>query len=433
MKKIAFLLSVLILLLVPNTYAANKAKTVLTDAGIFGVVRTISTSGAKAQPMLCKGIDGNQGFRSQKTLYVDPKNPLHLGIAIEFKGFYLSVDGGKSWKISSTGLIGYPKKSDGKKPCHTEFGYLEMDTQNSSHLVMTRAGEPGTIKDYFSENNGVYESINGGKTWKQIMVQGGVGVSIDTGFAISHTNPLVMYAGTTTNGRALDGSNKIYVTKGVIYKTADGGKTWKELPTGAPSDIGVQAISVDSLDDKTLTAITFGRIKGSGESMFGPGLGVIKSSDGGLSWKRIDTLQSGFAVVEFSKNNPLNIFGATYDSKVLSSMDGGVTWKELGGVAFPRAVSYFSDDPSGSSGLLGDDSGSILIFENNGAQFTKAVALPTLSNHLTRITSFAFGSDGSWYVAGHYKDQRSHQVGFVFKSNDHGNSWSQILNSETLK
>jgi hypothetical protein len=114
-------------------------------------------------------------------------------------------------------------------------------------------------------------------------------------------------------------------------------------------------------------------------------------------------------------------------------MDGGVTWKELGGVAFPRAVSYFNDDPSGSSGLLGDDSGSILIFENNGAQFTKAGALPTLPNHLTRITSFAFGSDGSWYAAGHYKDQRSHQVGFVFKSTNRGNSWSQILNSETLK
>ncbi len=134
--------------------------------------------------MECKGSDGNQGFRFQKTLFVDPNKSLRLGVAIEFKGFYLSIDGGQTWNISSTGLIGYPKRNDSKKPCHTEFAYLEMDTKNSKHLILARAGEPGTIKDYFSENNGLYES-------------------------------------------------------------KDGGKTWIELPTGAPKNIGVQRISVN--------------------------------------------------------------------------------------------------------------------------------------------------------------------------------------------
>lgn len=433
MKKFVLVLCALILSLTPTSFAANTAKKGLVDAGIYGVVRTISSSGAKPQPMECKGSDGNQGFRSQKTLFVDPKNPQRLGIAIEFKGFYLSGDGGKTWKISSTGLIGYPKKTDSRKPCHTEFAYLEMDTENSNHLVLARAGEPGTIKDYFSENNGLYESKDGGKSWKQIMVQAGIGVSVDTGFAISHTNPLVMYAGTTTNARALDGSNKIYVTKGVIYKTINGGKTWIELPTGAPKDIGVQRISINPMNDNIVTASTFGRIKGKGENQFGPGLGMIKSIDGGQSWTRIDNLVGGFAVLEFSKNNPLNLFGATYDSKTLSSVDGGITWREIGGIAFPRAVGYDSNDDSGGSGLLGDDSGGIIRFQKNGESFAKAGAIPSLAAHSTRITSFAFGSDGSWYTAGHYTDGRADQVGFVFKSMDQGGSWSQILNTKSLK
>lgn len=437
MRKFVGLSTAILLLFVPASHAANPnfstKQKALSDAGNFGVLRIISNNGSKAHAMDCKISDGNQGFRSQKTFFVDSTNPERLGVGIEFKGFYVSSDGGSTWKMSSAGLIGYPQTSDSKKPCHTEFTTLVVDPQDSKHLLMSRSGEPGTIKDYFSENAGIYESKNGGLNWKQILIQAGIGVYVHEGLAVSHQNPRVIYAGTTTNARTLNGDNKIYVKKGVIYKTTNGGKTWTELPTGAPRDIGVATIFVDPKNDQIVTASTFGRVKGADGNTFGPGLGIIKSTDGGATWKRIDKLTKGFSVVEFSESNPQLALGITYDSQVLSSIDGGATWKRSNGVFSVRSLSYFSSDSATGQGLVVGDDGKVVMFENNGDSVTPVGQIPELKGHATRATRIAFGSDGSWYVAGHYTNNKSHQIGFVFKTTDRGTTWVKILDTETLK
>lgn len=431
MKKFLGIFTVVLLLSMPISQAAKG--TVLVNAGTFGIVRTVSNNGGKAQPMECKSSDGNQGFRSQRTFFVDPKNPNRLGIGIEYKGFYLSSDAGATWKMSSKGLIGYPLRSDPKKPCHTEFSALEMDSQNSKHLVLARAGEPGTIMDYFSENAGLYESKDGGQSWKQILTQSGIGVYVHDGVAISHQNSQVMYAGTTTNGRTLDGGNKVYVTKGIIYKTTNGGKTWVELRTGAPADVGVQLIAIDPNDDKIVTFASFGRIKKPSGNIFGPGLGIMKTVDGGATWKRIDSLASGFSNIAFSESNPSNAIGITYAGEVISSRDGGATWEKVEGVYSLRSITYDVLDKSGTSGLISDDAGTITKFAENGQSLTKAGTVPSLANFSTRVTKLAISSDGSLYAAGHYTDNKSHQSGFVFKSTDSGLTWVKILDTNTLK
>ena len=417
----------------PSTSTETKTKgTVLVDAGAFGVVRVISNNGGTPQPMECKSSDGNQGFRSQKTFYVDPKNPNRLGIGIEYKGFYLSSDAGATWKISSSGLIGYPLASDKTKPCHTEFSTLVMDSRDSNHLVLARASEPGTIKDYFSENAGLYESKDGGASWKQILTQDGIGVYVHDGLAISHQNSQVMYAGTTTNARRLDSGNQVYVTKGVIYKTINGGQTWSELPTGAPADIGVGAIVIDPTNDNIVTISTLGRERSSTGTTFGPGLGILKTIDGGATWKRIDSLTDGFANIEFSQNNPLNALGVTFSGNVLSTSDGGATWAKLSGLASPRGITYDPFDKTGTSGLVADGSGTITKFSSNGQSLMQAGSLPSVIGHSTRVTRLAISSDGTWYAAGHYTDDKSHQVGFVFKSTNSGQSWIKILDTDNL-
>ena len=416
----------------PVSDGKTKPGTVLVDAGAFGVVRSISNNGGTAQPMECKSSDGNQGFRSQKTFFVDPKDPNRLGIGIEYKGFYISSDAGATWKISSSGLIGYPLASDRKKPCHTEFSTLVMDSRDSNHLVVSRASEPGTIKDYFSENAGLYESKDGGKNWKQILTQDGIGVYVHDGLAISHQNSQVMYAGTTTNGRRLDGGNTVYVKKGVIYKTTNGGLTWSELPTGAPADIGVEAIVIDPNDDKIVTVATLGRQRSSTGSTFGPGLGILKTVDGGATWVRIDSLSSGFSNIEFSENNPLNAIGITFDGNTISTSDGGATWIKLNGLLPLRGITYDSGDKTGTTGLIADGFGTITKFSSNGQSLTPAGSLPSLTGHSTRVTRLAISSDGTWYAAGHYTDDKSHQVGFVFKSTNSGQTWFKILDTDNL-
>jgi photosystem II stability/assembly factor-like uncharacterized protein len=418
----------------PSPSNSNSSKTtVLNDAGAFGVVRTVSNNGGNAQPMECKASDGNQGFRSQKTFWVDPLNPNHLGIGIEYKGFYTSNDGGATWKISSTGLIGYPLASDPKKPCHTEFSMLAMDWQDFNHLVMARAGEPGTIKDYFSENAGLYESKDGGQSWKQILTQPGISVYVHDGLAISHQNSAVIYAGTTTNARTLNGDNKVYATKGIIYKTVNGGKSWTELPTGAPADTGVQAIAVDPQNDQIITAATFSRVRSANGNSFGPGLGIIKSTDGGATWTRMDSLTTGFSTIEFFESDPRVAMGVTFDGQVVSTHDSGVTWTKVNGISTARAIAYYLIDPSQIEGLVAGEQGELTAFGHNGEVVVPAGQIPALAGHSTRVTRIAYGTDGAWYVAGHYTDNKSHQSGFVFKSTDTGKTWVKILDTDTLR
>ena len=409
----------------------------LVDAGKFGIVRNISSNGQRAQPMDCTKSDGNQGFRSQKTFVVDPTNPKHLMVAIEFLGFYVSDDGGVSWKDSSAGLIGYPRVDDPLKPCHTEFADVALDPNNAQHLILSRASEPGTIADYFSENAGLDETMDGGKSWKQILTQANIGVYVHDGIAISHQNPLVIYAGTTTNARMLNGANKIYPTVGVVYKTINGGKSWVELPTGAPANINVLSIFIDPLDDNVVTVATAGRIKSATGATFNAGMGILKTVDGGKTWKRIDTQDVPLNNVEFSDNSPKNVLACcSADAKLIYSTDGGATWQSNAAVYGPRAIRFDITDKSGLSGLVTDNDGAIFRFEDGGATAKPAGALPSMTGLSTRIPQFGFGSDGVWYAAGHYTGQRGgapYQEGFVFKSGDQGSTWVRILDSTKLE
>ena len=418
----------------PPSTAGLKA---MVDAGRFGIVRNITSSGGRTQPMACAKSDGNQGFRSQKTFAVDPTNPNHLVIAIEYLGFYISEDGGNTWSDSSQGLIGYPRVDNPLKPCHTEFAAIAVDPRDFQHLILTRASEPGTILDYFSENAGLNETKDGGKTWKQILTQPGIGVYVHDGIGISHQVSGVIYAGTTTNARTLNGANKIYPTVGIVYKTADGGKSWIELPTGVPANINVLNIFIDPLDDHVVTVATAGRIKSAAGATFNSGMGILKTSDGGKTWTRLDTLDSPFMNIEFSDNSPKQAIACcNSDGKMIYSSDGGATWQPNTQFYGPRAIRFDYSDKSGLTGLVADNVGAIFRFQGGGASTVPAGALPIIAGLSVRVTQFGFGSDGAWYAAGHYTGQRDgapYQEGFVFKSKDQGGTWIRILDSTTLE
>lgn len=417
-----------------NQPAIPKGMKPLVNAGRFGIVRNNSSNGP---PMDCTKSDGNMGFRSLKTFTVDPNNPLHLSLGVEFLGFYISEDGGKNWKDSSAGLIGYPRMDNPLKPCHTEFSDIAVDPNNSQHMILSRASAPGTIKDLFSENAGLYETRNGGHDWNQILTQPNIGVYVKDGVAISHQNPNVIYAGTTTNSRMLGGSNKVYPTIGIVYKTVNGGKSWVELPTGAPLDINVLTVFIDPLDDNIVTVATGGRIISASGPTFNVGMGIIRTIDGGKSWNRLDTLNVPLMNVAFSDNSPKNVVACcSTEYKLIFSSDGGATWQANVAIFDPRAFRFDPFDKTGLSGLVADTDGAIYKFQSGGAVTNPVSALPSVPGLSTRITQFGFGSDGAWYAAGHYTGQRSgspYQEGFVFKSTDQGHSWVRILDSTKLE
>jgi len=409
----------------------------LVDAGVWGVVRAHSATGGPASPMDCTDSDGNQGFRTQETFAVDPNDPRHLYIAVEFQGFFVSTDGGATWKRSSRGLIGYPRTDDPTKPCQTEMATLAVDPNDFRHLLLSKAGEPGTIADPISENNGIYESTDGGGSWRQILTQSGLGVYVKNGLAFAPGRSSTIYAGTTTIPRMLNGSGRVYPKVGVVYRTRDDGKTWEEQPTGLAPDLAVMALFVKPDDPNTVVAVTLGRMTGAGAPVFSGGLGVIETTDGGAHWQRLDSLgdQALGASVSLAGGAFDHLVAATYGGRALYSRDTGLTLLPSSFPSTPVIVRLDPADPAGLRGLGGDNLGGIFATRDGGASYVPAGQLPQQGTLMPRITWFAWGGDGAWFAAGHYTGKlngRPSQEPFVFRSPDGGVTWTRILGPSSL-
>lgn len=418
----------------------------LADAGSYGLVRVRTTSQVSGVfPSDCLTSDGNKAFRPDKTFTVDPSDPTHLYIGIEFLGFFISNDSGVTWRRSSSGIIGYPRSDDVTKPCLQEMGDLTLDAQDPRHLLLLVIAQPGYITNYEDENRGVYESRDGGVTWHQLITQPGINIATHDGVKFAPSDPRVIYSGTSTSARlsnSPDDPGRVFSTVGVLNGSRDGGATWQELPTGFLSDVGVVEISVSRTDPLTATAFTFGRVHDpSGDpnlTTFGPGLGVIKTSNGGATWTRLDSGNSASNSVSVADLMPSHVFRINFDLRSEFSTDGGATFQPAN-LGFPppnlRAVKMSQYDPAGLLGLGGDDSGAVFTI-TNGSNVTRAgqvAASPQLAT--TRFQKFEFGPDGAWYASGYYTGTVNgafKQECFVFRSRDSGATWTRILNSATM-
>ena len=139
-------------------------------------------------------------------------------------------------------------------------------------------------------------------------------------FAFHPTDPNIIFAGTPCGG---------------IFKTINGGNTWTNLNAYIPS-LGVSGIVVSWANPNIIYALT-----GDGDSNLGdngfvegfdyirPSIGVIKSTDGGVSWQQtgsfgIDGFYVGFKLAQ----NPLNanILLAATSKGLYRTVNGGSTW-----------------------------------------------------------------------------------------------------------
>ena len=129
-----------------------------------------------------------------------------------------------------------------------------------------------------SWGNGVYKSTDAGRTWKHM----GLAETHNIGSVVVHpADPNVVYVAAL--GR-LWGPNK---ERGV-YKTADGGATWKQV-LFVNEDTGVVDLVADPESPDTLYAAAYQRRRTVfGFNGSGPGSGIYKTTDGGATWTKLD-------------------------------------------------------------------------------------------------------------------------------------------------
>ncbi len=187
---------------------------------------------------------------------------------------------------------------------------------------------------------GVWKSVNHGTTFTPIFDKERVASLGD--LAIAPSNPDILYLGTGEE----DSRNSISPGGGV-YKSTDAGRTWKLVGLEATQHIG--RIVVHPTDPNTAYVAALGKAWGRN-----PERGLYKTTDGGTTWKLVKFIsaEAGFVDLAMDPTTPDILFASSWNrlrtpynltsggpgSGLWKSTDAGNTWAEISGSGFPTTM-----------------------------------------------------------------------------------------------
>ncbi len=193
------------------------------------------------------------------------------GVSGDPHTFYAAVSAGGVWKSSDGGVHWEPIFDD--QPV-SSIGSIAV-APSDPNVLYVGSGE-GNIRGNVEVGDGIYKSVDAGKTWKHVWKQEG-----QIGTIIVHPqNPDIAYAAVL--GHAF-GPNE---ERGV-YRTTDGGKTWQKV-LSKDKDTGASDVCFDPSSPKVLFAGMWQARRRPWElTSGGPGSGLYVSRDGGDSWTQL--------------------------------------------------------------------------------------------------------------------------------------------------
>ena len=189
------------------------------------------------------------------------------------------------------------------------------------------------LEYYFgATGGGVWKSSDGGTTWRPVTDKFLKSSSVGA-LAVSESNPDVVYAGmgeTELRGNIIQGDG--------VYKSTDGGKTWAQV--GLKDTQSISRIRIHPKNPDLVYVAALGK-------PYAPGTdrGVFRSRDGGKTWERVlfHDPKSGAVDLSMDPNNPDVLYAALWEvsrtphslssggagSGLFKSTDGGTSWTEL--------------------------------------------------------------------------------------------------------
>lgn len=220
-------------------------------------------------------------------------------------GMYKSEDDGNNWK-----KIGLDSTEHISK--------IVIDPSNSNIIYVSA---PGALWSN-SIHRGLYKSIDAGKTWQKILY-----INESTGCAdivLNPTNPNELLASMWQFRRSPYSFNSGGATSG-LFKSIDGGKTWKKVSEGLPSgDLGRIALAISPSKPNHVLAI-----------MEAKETGLYESMDGGNSWKRqsatlnVEARPFYFSLIAFDPKDDNRVYRPAYEFSI--SNDAGKSFTEASG------------------------------------------------------------------------------------------------------
>ncbi|HEY7328392.1 MAG TPA: hypothetical protein VH592_12160 [Gemmataceae bacterium] len=253
-----------------------------------------------------------------------PGDPLTCYAATAASGIWKSTDGGVHWKPIADDLS------------TSTFGSLAVAP--SDPIVIYAGSGEANIRGNIEVGNGIFKSVDAGKTWKHVWKQEG-----QIGTMIVHpANPDIAFAAVL--GHAF-GPNP---ERGV-YRTVDGGKTWQRV-LSRNADTGASDVSFDPSNPKILFAGLWQTRRRPWELVSGgPGSGLYVSRDGGDSWTQLVSMPDEKSP-EFGKDAPKG-------KKYAKGLPGGI-WGKIGlAVAPSDGRRVFALIEADKGGLFRSDDG----------------------------------------------------------------------------
>jgi photosystem II stability/assembly factor-like uncharacterized protein len=261
--------------------------------------------------------DGQITTGSIGSIDVAPSNPSHVWVGtgsaairsniIIGRGVFKSTDAGQTFQFM--GL-----KDSG------QIGGLRVHPTNPDIVWLAALGSPFGPND----ERGIFKTTDGGRTWRKTLFvdteHGGRDIEVDW------QNPSVLYAaiykGLRKGWDIISGGP---ADKGGIYKSTDGGDTWKKITAGLPAKlIGKIDIDIARSNPKVLYAMV--------EAPAAEG-GLYRSTDAGESWTLVDNRQAlrarpfYFHYVNVNPKDENEVW--VNELRLHKSTDGGKTWMQV--------------------------------------------------------------------------------------------------------
>ena len=226
---------------------------------------------------------------------------------IRGKGVYGSRDGGRSWSFLGLRETGH-------------IGAVEIDPRNNNTVWVAAIGHA------FAPNSerGVYRSRDGGANWDKVLE-----VSDETGFSdleLMPNNPDIVLATAWKARRQpwtiISGGSQ---EEGGIYKSENGGETWRRISNGLPTGlIGKIDLAVSAADSSVVYAL----VEAPGDEG-----GMYRSDDQGETFRQVSSKRGlrtrpfYYGNVEADPTDPDTVY--VMATRYYRSTDGGVNWEQL--------------------------------------------------------------------------------------------------------